>query len=212
MKLLGQGTFGKVVDAWDTYEHRRVAVKIIRAIQKYRDASRIEMRVLQKLKEEDPENKQYVLRSFRCPTSLKLVSSNCIHLLDWFDHRNHVCLVSELLGNCVYDFLKDNQFQPFPRTHIWKFATQLLDSVACECPPGPSPIHAHDPSVLHDLGLVHTDLKPENILLVDDRYQEIQIPTKASPFSCSALGCDVLMLGIGKTWAATHQSTQANSL
>jgi len=100
------------------------------------------MRVLNKLKERDPYNKH-----------------NCIHLLDWFDHRNHICLVSELLGMCVYDFLKDNQFQPFQRTHIYEFALQLLDSVA----------------FLHDLELIHTDLKPENILLVDHSYDLVPI-------------------------------------
>ncbi|KZS92599.1 kinase-like protein [Sistotremastrum niveocremeum HHB9708] len=137
VRLLGQGTFGKVVEAVDTHTGRSVAVKIIRAIPKYRDASKIEVRVLNKLKERDPLNKH-----------------NCIHLLDWFDHRNHICLVSELLGICVYDFLKDNDFQPFSRRHIHAFAKQLLDSVA----------------FLHDLRLVHTDLKPENILLVDSTY------------------------------------------
>ena len=58
VRLLGQGTFGKVVEAVDTHENKRVAIKIIRAIQKYRDASRIEVRVLQKLKERDPMNRK----------------------------------------------------------------------------------------------------------------------------------------------------------
>lgn len=57
--------------------------------------------------------------------------SKCIHLLNWFDYRNHICLVSELLGMCVYDFLKENDFAPFPRDHIQSFARQLLGSVAC---------------------------------------------------------------------------------
>src|SRR6267154_3568290 len=54
VRLLGQGTFGKVVEAVDIETNKRVAIKIIRAIQKYREASRIEVRVLQKLKERDP--------------------------------------------------------------------------------------------------------------------------------------------------------------
>lgn len=61
VRLLGQGTFGKVVEAVDIETSRRVAIKIIRAIPKYRDASKIEVRVLQKLKERDPMNRQYVL-------------------------------------------------------------------------------------------------------------------------------------------------------
>jgi len=56
--LLGQGTFGKVVEGVDTQTNTRVAIKIIRAIPKYRDASKIEVRVLQKLKERDPLNRQ----------------------------------------------------------------------------------------------------------------------------------------------------------
>ncbi|KAI0749511.1 CMGC/CLK protein kinase [Daedaleopsis nitida] len=146
VRLLGQGTFGKVVEAVDTETNKRVAIKIIRAIPKYRDASKIEVRVLQKLKERDPLNRH-----------------KCIHLLAWFDHRNHICLVSELLGMCVYDFLKENDFAPFPRQHIQSFARQLLGSVA----------------FLHELHLIHTDLKPENILLVNNDYQVVQVPTSS---------------------------------
>lgn len=132
VRLLGQGTFGKVVEAIDTTNHKRVAIKIIRAVPKYRDASKIEVRVLQKLKERDPLNKKYVVRSQLCPKILYSRStSKCIHLLHWFDYRNHICLVSELLGVCIYDFLKNNEFQPFPRRHIQDFARQLLGSVAC---------------------------------------------------------------------------------
>ncbi|KAF8223105.1 kinase-like protein [Tricholoma matsutake] len=142
IRLLGQGTFGKVVEALDTQTNARVAIKIIRAIPKYRDASKIEVRVLQKLKERDPLNR-----------------NKCIHLLHWFDHKNHICIVSELLGMCVYDFLKENEFAPFPRQHIQDFARQLLGSVA----------------FLHDLHLIHTDLKPENILLVHNDYRTVAV-------------------------------------
>lgn len=60
VRLLGQGTFGKVVEAVDTQTNNKVAIKIIRAIPKYRDASKIEVRVLQKLKERDPMNRKFV--------------------------------------------------------------------------------------------------------------------------------------------------------
>ncbi|KAF5392383.1 hypothetical protein D9757_001502 [Collybiopsis confluens] len=143
VRLLGQGTFGKVVEAVDTFKNTKVAIKIIRAIPKYRDASKIEIRVLDTLKKRDPQN-----------------LNKCIHLLDTFDHRNHVCLVSELLGMCVYDFLKENDFSPFPRHHIQSFARQLLNSVA----------------FLHRESLIHTDLKPENILLVHNDFTSVNVP------------------------------------
>lgn len=61
------------------------------------------------------------------------LSSRCIHLIDTFDYKEHVCIVSELLSASVFDFLKENQYQPFPFNHIQDFARQLLGSVCCAC-------------------------------------------------------------------------------
>lgn len=116
MRLLGQGTFGKVVQAIDRKKGNHVAVKIIRSIQKYRDASRIELRVLTTLASNDKYNR-----------------NKCIHLRDCFDFRNHICIVTDLLGQSVFDFLKGNQFVPFPNSQIQNFARQLFTSVACMC-------------------------------------------------------------------------------
>lgn len=139
-ELLGQGTFGKVVRCYDHELQQSVAIKVIRAIQKYRDASKIEIRVLRCIRDRDP------------------VSDNlCVRYFGTFDFRNHVCIVSELLGCSVFDFLKDNEFQPFPCRDIWHFARQILRSVC----------------FLHEQSLVHTDLKPENVLLVDSSFDTV---------------------------------------
>ncbi|KAL8946568.1 MAG: hypothetical protein Q9222_007053 [Ikaeria aurantiellina] len=138
LRLLGQGTFGKVVEAIDKRTRSRCAIKIIRSVQKYRDASRIELRVLSTLSHNDRDNR-----------------NKCIHLRDCFDFRNHICIVTDLLGQSVFDFLKGNAFTPFPSSQIQSFARQLFTSVA----------------FLHDLNLIHTDLKPENILLASNHYQ-----------------------------------------
>jgi dual-specificity kinase len=115
-RLLGQGTFGKVVQAKDRKRNgTAVAIKIIRSVQKYRDASRIELRVLSTLKANDAENR-----------------NRCIHLRDCFDYRGHICIVMDLLGQSVFDFLKSNSFVPFPNSQIQSFARQLLTSVACK--------------------------------------------------------------------------------
>lgn len=63
VRLLGQGTFGKVVEARHIESRRKVAIKVIRAVQKYRDASKIEIRVLETLKRNDPTNSLYASRS-----------------------------------------------------------------------------------------------------------------------------------------------------
>ncbi|POR32811.1 Dual specificity protein kinase lkh1 [Tolypocladium paradoxum] len=104
-KLLGQGTFGKVVQARDRRLNELVAVKVIRSVQKYRDASRIELRVLATLKANDEENR-----------------NRCIHLRDCFDYRGHICIVMDLHRQSVFDFLKCNSFVPFPNSQIQSFA------------------------------------------------------------------------------------------
>jgi len=138
VRILGQGTFGKVVECWDSIKKTYCAVKIIRSIQKYREAAKIELRVLTVIKQRDPLNLH-----------------KCIHLVDSFDYKNHICMVFDLLSQSLFDFLKDNSFEPFPLHHIQNFSRQLLSAV----------------SFIHGLKLIHTDLKPENILLTDNNSE-----------------------------------------
>ncbi|TAQ87849.1 hypothetical protein B7494_g3806 [Chlorociboria aeruginascens] len=145
-------------------QNKLVAIKIIRSVQKYRDASRIELRVLSTLKANDHENR-----------------NRCIHLRDCFDYRGHICIVMDLLGQSVFDFLKGNSFVPFPNSQIQSFARQLFTSVA----------------FLHDLNLIHTDLKPENILLCDSSYQAFtysrRIPSSSTTINRQAAQRKVLL-------------------
>ncbi|KAF6821055.1 CMGC/CLK protein kinase [Colletotrichum sojae] len=186
VKLLGQGTFGKVVQAKDRKRNKAVAIKIIRSVQKYRDASRIELRVLATLKQNDAENR-----------------NRCIHLRDCFDYRGHICIVMDLLGQSVFDFLKSNSFVPFPNSQIQSFARQLFTSVA----------------FLHDLNLIHTDLKPENILLCDSSYQTFtynrKIPSSSQTVNRQAnqrkvlLDTDIRLIDFG---SATFQDEYHSSV
>ncbi|KAI5962400.1 LKH1 [Candida pseudojiufengensis] len=112
IKLLGQGTFGKVVQCYDKVNRENVAIKIIRNIQKYRDAAKIELRILSTLKKFDNQNKNH-----------------CIHLRECFDYRGHICIVTDLLKISLYDFLENNKFISFPGSHIQAIAKQLIRSV-----------------------------------------------------------------------------------
>lgn len=107
-----------MVEAVDRHSNQAVAVKVIRAVQKYRDAAKIELRALRTLREHDADNRY-----------------RCIHLRDCFDFRGHICIVTDLLGLSLFDFLKGNNFVPFPNSHIQSFARQLFTSVACELDP-----------------------------------------------------------------------------
>ncbi|KAM7275134.1 hypothetical protein ACFE04_017000 [Oxalis oulophora] len=134
------GTFGRVLECWDRQTKEYVAIKVVRSINKYRDAAMIEIDVLHHLIKNDQSG------------------SRCVQIRDWFDYRNHICIVFEKLGPSLYDFLKRNKYCPFPLDLVREFGRQLLESIA----------------YMHDLRLIHTDLKPENILLVSSEY--IKLP------------------------------------
>ncbi|KAG1365732.1 Serine/threonine-protein kinase AFC1 [Cocos nucifera] len=134
------GTFGQVVECLDLEKTEAVAIKIVRSLRKYREAAMIEIDVLQRLAKAD------------------ISGTRCVQLRNWFDYRNHICIVFEKLGPSLYDFLQRNSYHSFPIDLVREFGRQLLESVA----------------FMHDLRLIHTDLKPENILLVSSEY--IKIP------------------------------------
>jgi len=51
---LGEGTFGKVVKCIKRGHKTPVAVKIVKGIDRYTDAAKIEVKILQKLRDHDP--------------------------------------------------------------------------------------------------------------------------------------------------------------
>uniref|UniRef100_A0A3Q2Q1F9 dual-specificity kinase n=1 Tax=Fundulus heteroclitus TaxID=8078 RepID=A0A3Q2Q1F9_FUNHE len=106
---------------------RPIALKIIKNLEKYREA----------IREKDPGNKH-----------------NCVQMLDWFSFYGHVCISFELLSLSTFDFMKSNNFLPYPTNQIRHMASQICHAV----------------SFLHDNKLTHTDLKPENILFVNADY------------------------------------------
>ncbi|XP_013787996.1 homeodomain-interacting protein kinase 2-like, partial [Limulus polyphemus] len=76
---------------------------------------------------------------------------NFIRAYECFTHKNHTCLVFEMLEQNLYDFLKQNKFSPLPLKYIRPILQQVLTALL----------------KLKQLGLIHADLKPENIMLVD---------------------------------------------
>ncbi|VAI47580.1 unnamed protein product [Triticum turgidum subsp. durum] len=90
---------------------------------------------------------------------------SCVQIRNWFDYRNHICIVFEKLGPSLYDFLRKNSYRSFPIDLVREFARQILESV----------------TFMHDLRLIHTDLKPENILLVSPdtiKVHDYKIPIR----------------------------------
>uniref|UniRef100_A0A8C1TTU4 dual-specificity kinase n=1 Tax=Cyprinus carpio TaxID=7962 RepID=A0A8C1TTU4_CYPCA len=110
---LGEGAFGKVVECIDHEKGgARVALKIIKNIERYRDAAVSEVEVLEQINSLDCD-RRYA----------------CVRMYDWFDHHGHICIAFELLGLSTYDFLKENSFQPFSINHIRHMAYQIIRAV-----------------------------------------------------------------------------------
>ncbi|KAF2360741.1 Protein kinase domain [Trinorchestia longiramus] len=140
LATLGEGTFGKVVKVRDLTCDQIVALKIIKNVEKYREAAKLEINVLEKLSEKDPADKQL-----------------CVKMLSWFDYHGHVCIAFQMLGLSVFDFLKDNNYRPYPLEQVRLMGYQLCHAI----------------NFLHSINLTHTDLKPENILFVDSDHDII---------------------------------------
>ena len=138
VKDLGIGTFGRVLSCVDRRRRHldEVAIKVVRDVKRYYESAQIEADILRHVNS----------RNDKRGTAL------CVQMLDHFHFLDgrHYCLVFESLGLSLYDFLKNNDFQPFPLYCVQDFSQQLLSAI----------------EFLHSLNLIHTDLKPENILLV----------------------------------------------
>lgn len=59
-------------------------------------------------------------------------------MLDWFDYNGHICLTFDMLGLSVFDFLKDNQYHPYPLFQVRHIAYQVIRAVNCK---SPDPVH-----------------------------------------------------------------------
>ncbi|XP_076836106.1 dual specificity protein kinase CLK4b [Brachyhypopomus gauderio] len=113
VSTLGEGAFGKVVECIDhSKDGVRVALKIIKNQDRYREAALSEVEVLERMNSLDSEKK-----------------FGCVRMLDWFDHHSHICIVFELLGLSTYDFLKENGFMPFSVDQIRHMADQIFKAV-----------------------------------------------------------------------------------
>ncbi|CAG2256902.1 CLK2_3 [Mytilus edulis] len=89
-----------------------IALKIIKNIEKYREAAKLEINVLEKIREKDPEGRYL-----------------CVQMMEWFDYHGHMCIAFDMLGLSVFDFLKDNHYIPYPLDQVRHIAYQLCYAV-----------------------------------------------------------------------------------
>ncbi|XP_039508380.1 homeodomain-interacting protein kinase 1 isoform X3 [Pimephales promelas] len=141
LEFLGRGTFGQVAKCWKRGTNEIMAIKILKNHPSYARQGQIEVSILSRLSTENADEFNFV-RSYEC-----------------FQHKNHTCLVFEMLEQNLYDFLKHSKFSPL----LLKCIRPVLQQVSTAL------------MKLKSLGLIHADLKPENIMLVDPIRQPYRV-------------------------------------
>ena len=93
-RLLGDGTFGRVLEIEDLANNSMKAVKVIRAVKRYISAAKIEADILKQLMAADPEGKSRIVR-----------------LYDAFPFEANYALVFERMGPSLFDVIKRNDYK-----------------------------------------------------------------------------------------------------
>lgn len=109
LKVIGKGSFGQVIKAYDHKTHEHVALKMVRNEKRFHRQAQEEIRILHHLRRQDKYN-----------------TMNIIHMYDYFTFRNHMCITFELLNINLYELIKKNGFKGFSLQLMRKFAHSLL--------------------------------------------------------------------------------------
>ena len=139
---LGKGAFGDVYKAYDHATEQLVALKIIRNEKRFHRQGKIEVKVLEMLRAQDPDH-----------------AHSCVHMMDHFLFRSHLCITFEMHHNDLYTELKAGGFAGFEQAYVREIAEDMLGCLR----------------LLYANNIVHADLKPENILLSSPADRRVKI-------------------------------------
>ncbi|KAF0975904.1 hypothetical protein FDP41_005231 [Naegleria fowleri] len=143
-EVMGKGSFGVVVKAFDIPNNEHVAVKIIKNKPQFHTQAHIEIQLLKDLNTKDANGK-----------------NNIVRMKEYFQWKNHLCIVFELLSMNLYDLLKASNFTGLSLFRICKFGKELLRTLSFLSLP--------------EVQVIHCDLKPENILLKNPKKSSIKV-------------------------------------
>lgn len=89
LSLLGEGTFGKVVEAWDRKRKEYCAVKIVRNVPKYTRDAKVEIQFMERVRQSDVSDNFPLMKIQR-----------------YFQNETgHMCIVMPKYGPCLLDWI-----------------------------------------------------------------------------------------------------------
>lgn len=109
---LGSGSFGVVVEAFDTQTETDVAIKVVRARSGFTIQAQSEIALLKLVKRQDPTG-----------------SGHVVSMLDHFQWQGHQCIVFELLTMNLFQVLQHTKGQGLSLNLTRKIAKQLLETL-----------------------------------------------------------------------------------
>ncbi|ORX92997.1 hypothetical protein K493DRAFT_302966 [Basidiobolus meristosporus CBS 931.73] len=109
LEILGKGSFGQVIKAFDHKTDQVVAIKMIRNKSRFHTQALIEVKILESIRKWDPDD-----------------AHNLVHMHDHFYFRNHLCIAFELLSINLYEFIKSNSFKGCSINLIRRFTIQII--------------------------------------------------------------------------------------
>ncbi|KAM3174111.1 hypothetical protein ACTXT7_011185 [Hymenolepis weldensis] len=111
-KILGEGSFGQVLECIDKSTDSRVAVKALKRLEDYQEAARHEVDVLDLIAKSDRYNR-----------------SNCIDTIDFFEWHCQYFIVFPLLSVSVFNLLEQNDYEPYPMDYVISISRQLCEAL-----------------------------------------------------------------------------------
>ena len=142
LDCLGKGSFGEAIKCYDHKNKDLVCIKIINSQNKFQSQAMTEIKILSLIASYDINN-----------------DSNNVKFYNYFRFRNHICLVFELLGKNLYEYLQLNNFIGLDINLIKNYTMQILFSLL----------------FLRNMGIIHCDLKPENILIFPNNASQVKV-------------------------------------
>lgn len=195
LNIIGKGTFGVVLQAFDHKTQQKVALKVIRNQARFHTQAKEEIKILTKLLDNDAGDK-----------------FNVVHMYDNFMFRNHPCIVFELLSLNLYELSKKNSFKGFNLSLIRRFtyaivkcleALSRFDIIHCDLKPENILLKQHNRSGIKVVDFGSSCFANERIhTYIQSRYYrapEVILNGKyGPPIDMWSLGCILVELFNGR--------------